>query len=117
MAIVRDRWGRMLTVTRPDPPYELALPGGEIDPGESGQQAVVRELREETNVSSRDAQLIWIGSSPTDGRLVYVYEIGRWWGIPYAREGGEVAWLTPEQLLGQAIRFGVFYQDLFRATG
>ncbi|MCC3766983.1 (deoxy)nucleoside triphosphate pyrophosphohydrolase [Streptomyces sp. UNOC14_S4] len=45
--------GRLLAARRSSPP-ELAgrweLPGGKLEPGESGEQALVRELREELGV-------------------------------------------------------------------
>jgi len=117
LAIVVDPWKRLLTVTRWVPPFEQALPGGEVDPGETASHAALRELYEETGVFSGEALPIWMGLSPTDGRDVHVFLIGRWSGAPHAREGGFAAWLSPEELVVQAPRFGGFYLDMFRAIG
>ena len=68
LAIVPDGKGRILTVNRPAPPYEMSIPGGSVDPGESVQRAALRELFEETNVVGDAARLVWVASSPTDGR-------------------------------------------------
>lgn len=45
---VLPRAGRLLLTYQDDPHYELQLPGGGIDPGESPIQALHREVLEET---------------------------------------------------------------------
>ncbi|MFE7748378.1 (deoxy)nucleoside triphosphate pyrophosphohydrolase [Streptomyces sp. NPDC057428] len=53
--------GRLLAARRSAPP-ELAgrweLPGGKLEPGESGEQALVRELREELGVEAEPLERI-----------------------------------------------------------
>ncbi|MHB1614663.1 MAG: NUDIX hydrolase [Actinomycetes bacterium] len=51
-AVVHDRQGRLLLVRRGHPPAEgqWSLPGGKVEPGETGPQAVVREIAEETGL-------------------------------------------------------------------
>jgi len=117
LALLADPCKRLLTVTRWDPPFEQAIPGGEVDPGETPVQAALRELYEETGVYAAHAVLIWMGISPTDGRRVHVCRVGCWSGRPSAREGGRTAWLSPVELVAQAPRFGGFYLDMFRAIG
>lgn len=57
-AVVRH--GRILMVRRRNPPNagRLALPGGKIEPGESLQEAAVRELYEETGVVAVPREVI-----------------------------------------------------------
>jgi 8-oxo-dGTP pyrophosphatase MutT (NUDIX family) len=105
----------VLTVNRPEPPYEMSIPGGRIERGESPAAAALRELYEETNIVGAAARLVWIGSSPTDGRTVYVLIVPRWRGAPYPREGGVVAWMRPRQLVAQGTIYGGFTSELFRA--
>ncbi len=52
-AVIR-RGGKVLLATRPQgkPPYGWEFPGGKLEPGESVQQALRRELREELGVES-----------------------------------------------------------------
>jgi len=52
-AIVFDEAGRLLLIRRANPPSQglWSLPGGRVEAGESGEQAVVRELLEETGLA------------------------------------------------------------------
>lgn len=54
-AVVRDVEGRLLLVQRGRPPSvgQWSLPGGRVEPGESAEQAVAREVSEETGLQVR----------------------------------------------------------------
>ena len=58
-AIIFDPAGRLLLIKRGhDPGAGLwSLPGGRVEPGESDEQAVVREVAEETGLSVRPGRL------------------------------------------------------------
>ena len=51
-AIIKDPGGRLLLIKRGHPPQagRWSLPGGRVEPGETDQQAVIREIREETGL-------------------------------------------------------------------
>lgn len=51
-AVIKDASGRMLLILRGHEPGKglWSVPGGRIEPGETDQQAVVREVREETGL-------------------------------------------------------------------
>lgn len=59
-AIVRDGTGRILVIRRGHEPAlgSWSLPGGRVEPGESDQQAVVREVAEETGLDVRVGDLV-----------------------------------------------------------
>jgi 8-oxo-dGTP pyrophosphatase MutT (NUDIX family) len=115
VALVR-RGPRILTVSRHYPPYELTLPGGEVDRGETPARAALRELYEETGIVGRDPSFLWVGRSPTDRRTVYVFDVPRWRGVAYPREWLPVAWLLPWQLLAQGVEYASFNADVLRAV-
>ena len=54
-AVVHDGVGRLLLIRRGHDPHRgrWSLPGGRIEPGESAEQAIVREVREETGLEVR----------------------------------------------------------------
>jgi len=61
------RGGKVLFLRHrhPDPQREYwVLPGGGVQPGESAQHAVVRELAEEARLSARAVRLVYITDRP-----------------------------------------------------
>ena len=71
--IVHDR--RMLMVRRRVNEGELSwqFPAGEVEPGRSGEDAAVRESREETGITVRAAEKLGKRVHPATGRrMVYV---------------------------------------------
>jgi ADP-ribose pyrophosphatase YjhB (NUDIX family) len=61
-ACIRDEGGRILLLRRADGLW--SVPGGGLDPGERLDQAVVREVREETGLEVEPVALIGVYSDP-----------------------------------------------------
>jgi 8-oxo-dGTP diphosphatase len=59
-AIITDAAGRLLLIKRGHEPGKglWSIPGGRVEPGETDQQAVIREVREETGLVVRPGRLI-----------------------------------------------------------
>src|SRR5277367_6483151 len=59
-AVIRDESGRMLMILRGHDPGKglWSIPGGRIEPDESDDQAVVREVREETGLEVTCGRLL-----------------------------------------------------------
>ena len=101
--IVRD--GRVLIARRPDHVHQgglLEFPGGKVEPGETVQAALVREIAEETGLQVPEASLepvIGIRHDYGDKRVFLdVWETRAAEGEARGCEGQPVEWLAPEQL-------------------
>ncbi|MFE4217783.1 (deoxy)nucleoside triphosphate pyrophosphohydrolase [Streptomyces sp. NPDC056844] len=96
--------GRLLAARRSAPP-ELAgrweLPGGKLEPGESGEQALVRELREELGVEAEPLERI-PGEWPLKpGLVLRVWTVRLLSGEPSPLEDhDELRWLAPDEADG-----------------
>lgn len=73
-AIVRDRAGRILLIERGQPPAEgmWSLPGGRVEPGEGAEEAIVREVLEETGLDVTVVREVGtvLRDAPSGGRYV-----------------------------------------------
>jgi ADP-ribose pyrophosphatase YjhB (NUDIX family) len=112
LAVVHDDGGRILTVARPEPPHEMALPGGMIEDGETEETAAARELTEETGIKADVLEHILDTRSPVDGRVVSIFRVTRWSGEPSAAEGNPVQWMKPIDLVAQATHFRPTLREL-----
>ncbi len=65
-AIIIHR-GKLVLIKRKNPPYQdcFALPGGFVDIGETVEEAVVREAKEETGLDIRLIKLLGVYSDPS----------------------------------------------------
>ena len=100
-----DPDGRVLLVQRPEGKSLAGLwefPGGKVDPGETPEAALIRELREELGIETKAsclAPLTFASHSYDDFHLLMpLFACRRWEGIATGREGQTLAWVRPEKL-------------------
>lgn len=93
--------GRLLTAQRAEPPHMAGgweLPGGKVDPGESDEDALVRECHEELAVKVRLDRRIGGDWPLSDHALLRVWTARLVEGEPRALEHLALRWLSPGEL-------------------
>ena len=100
-----DADGRVLLAQRPEGRSMAGLwefPGGKVEPGETPEAALVRELDEELGIgtwTSCLAPLTFASHAYEDFHLLMpLFACRRWQGAPTAREGQRLAWARPARL-------------------
>jgi 8-oxo-dGTP diphosphatase len=65
-AVVTDEKGKIILIRRKNPPYqgEWALPGGFVEYGETVEDAILREFKEETGVTIEIQGFLGVYSDP-----------------------------------------------------
>ena len=104
-AALIDADGRVLLAQRPEGKSLAGLwefPGGKVEPGETPEAALIRELREELGIdtfASCLAPLTFASHSYPDFHLLMpLFACRKWQGIPQGREGQRLAWVKPAAL-------------------
>ena len=104
-AALVDVDGRVLLAQRPEGKSMAGLwefPGGKVDPGETPEQALVRELKEELGIDTRSsclAPIAFASHSYDDFHLLMPLFVCRIWeGKITAMEGQEFAWVRPMRM-------------------
>jgi 8-oxo-dGTP diphosphatase len=100
-----DADGRVLVAERPAGKSMAGLwefPGGKVEPGETPEQTVIRELAEELGIETKAAclaPLTFASHAYADFHLLMpLYVCRRFWGIPNPREGQRIRWVRPTRL-------------------
>ena len=95
-ALVRDVRGRVLLVRRADD-GRWAMPGGWVDPGETPEQAVVREVAEETGLRVSAPRLLHTKGRPTSVHYTFGCELDGG-ELRTSDESLEVAFVSPDEI-------------------
>lgn len=100
-----DADNRVLLAQRPEGKSMAGLwefPGGKIDPGETPEAALIRELDEELGIDTHESCLAPIGFAShgyDDFHLLMpLFVCRKWNGTPTPREGQTLAWVRPNAL-------------------
>ena len=104
-AALVDADGRVLIAQRPEGKGMGGLwefPGGKLEPGERPEEALIRELREELDITVKEpclAPLTFASHRYEDFHLLMpLFICRRWEGTPRAIEHQAIRWVRPERL-------------------
>lgn len=100
-----DIEGRLLLARRPEGKSMAGMwefPGGKIEPGETPEAALVRELKEEINVDVSQsclAPFTFASFEYADFHLLMpLYVCHKWKNLPEPKENQQLAWVTADEL-------------------
>jgi 8-oxo-dGTP diphosphatase len=100
-----DRDGRVLLAQRPEGKSMAGLwefPGGKVEPGETPEAALIRELHEELGIETWRSCLapLTFASHGYDGfhLLMPLFACRKWDGTPQSREGQALKWVRAGDL-------------------
>ena len=108
--VLLDGDGRILIAKRPEGRSLAGLwefPGGKVEPGESPEHALIRELAEELGIDIAAADLAPLTFASHDypdfHLLMPLFHCRRWRGTVAPHEGQELLWVKPAELVSYAM--------------
>nr|WP_188071965.1 (deoxy)nucleoside triphosphate pyrophosphohydrolase [Sphingobium jiangsuense] len=104
-AALVDADGRILVQQRPEGKPMAGLwefPGGKVEPGETPEEALIRELKEELGISTHKSCLapVTFASEPLGDRdlLLLLYICRKWTGVPRLHHASPMQWVRPAEM-------------------
>lgn len=104
IGLIYNEFGQILCSQRLELSYDYAnsleFPGGKIQPEETPQQALIRELEEELSITVLSCSPKYIKHYQDASRdlTLHVFVVNDYLGVPYGREGQEVEWFNISDL-------------------
>ncbi|MBU4681880.1 8-oxo-dGTP diphosphatase MutT [Cedecea davisae] len=104
VGIIRNPQGEIFITQRAADAHmanKWEFPGGKIEAGESPEQALIRELQEETGITAQKAELFETLEYQFPDRHIslWFYLVEQWEGEPWGKEGQPGRWVAQHQLI------------------
>src|SRR3990172_9231352 len=87
--LLHNEDGDILAVSRKTDDNDFGLPGGKVDDGETDEEAVIREVKEETGLDVLDVKPYFVRE---DDNYICTTFIGNYLGEISTSENGKVKW-------------------------
>ncbi len=110
MCMVYDKEGNVLALDKVGKSYSgTTFPGGHVEPGETFQESVIREIYEETGLKIRNPKLTGIYHWMTEDvrNVGFLYKTAEYEGELISSEEGSVYWISEEEYLKKPLAPGM----------
>jgi len=102
--VIKNQHGQILIALRDASLHQGGLwefPGGKLEPGETAEQALIRELKEELDINTHAATpLITVRHNYPDRHVqLNVFLVENFSGVPKGCQGQPLKWVAPDELL------------------